>query len=609
MLLCCVVLALVLAPSRNGLNGAPVQEKLVGANFSHKTDSQGFRWDVQSSGYISDGTNDCFDSGLMLYVNGSQFSSSQRMMTADGREFVLSQAMGSLKLTRRILVDQARAVVRYLEVFENTSNRMQNVGVEVRTQVGGSARQILTSTGAPFTGALGKKDIGIVTVSSSTSRPCVMFLLTGRRTKNKPRVSVQGNRSFHVYYGLKLKPHETQTILHYVAQRRGMGPGNTPEVFKAFYKTRLVKPEIPGHLKRTLANFHVGAGLGTVAEAGAALRPMLAVLESLDVERSQHDMLVVDEEARLTGTAGCEGLEVETKYGRVKLKLAEAALLMGAAGVGRPMRVFLRNGEILAGKFDAPGLTLRTEAGMVVELAPERINALVLHARADDGKPPEGASAFLGLHPGDRLALAVDETALIEVATAWGTAKVPLAEVLFLGYQREPQPSQRLYLTDGSRISVVLKGVQSTLRTLRFGPVEAGPYVLAALSRISPAEKDDDEDEEEEKELTSKVAHCELTGDNLLVGTIDLPELRVIAATGVTTIDPKQVRTMERRDEEEGRFPAFTFELMKGGTLSGRLETRVLPIRCGTRLLRVPTRHLLAAHVPPPQEPEEDDKK
>ena len=56
-------------------------EVLVNANWNHKTDTLGFRWDIQHNGAINDGTDDCFDGGMMLLVNQNQFNPNDYKMT------------------------------------------------------------------------------------------------------------------------------------------------------------------------------------------------------------------------------------------------------------------------------------------------------------------------------------------------------------------------------------------------------------------------------------------------------------------------------------------------------------------------------------------------
>ena len=75
----------------------------------------------------------------------------------------------------------------------------------------------------------------------------------------------------------------------------------------------------------------------------------------------------------------------------------------------------------------------------------------------------------------------------------------------------------------------------------------------------------------------------------------------MVTSTGVTALDPREISVMERRDEEE---KTFSFEPKSGGTLVGRIEEHVLPIRRGERVLRVPVEHVLSFRAKPGEEEE-----
>ena len=364
----------------------------------------GFRWDIQQNGSVNDGSNDCFDTGLVLLVNGSQFSAQKPMMTADGGEYVLSRSMAGCRVTRRVLVDLARAAVRYVEVFENTGSNPVKLKVTVRSTLGGSCRQVVTDGGSPFSGGLGKKDGGVLTVSSS-NRPCVLFLVAEPRSKTKPQVKVQSRRTLTFTYDVTVKPRKTVSLVHLVAQRRGATSANVADLVKPFYhRRRLVKPEVPRHLRRTVVNFPLGSG-GEMPGAGPALKPVLDLAERLGVERGAADILVVGEEGQLRGKMTGRALSVETVHGKTTLGLGEVALIVGGAGLGRQERVYLRSGEILVGPVEAEGLTLGSESGLEVELAPSRIDMLFTAKDPLDGTPPPEAVAFVETRLGERLAL------------------------------------------------------------------------------------------------------------------------------------------------------------------------------------------------------------
>jgi hypothetical protein len=461
------------------------EENLVPADFSQKTDSLGFLWDVQQNGVVNNGSNDCFDGGLKLSVNGNQFSSLHPMMTPDGAEYVLGGKAGGVEVARRIRVDTARSVARYIEVFANTSRCEVSHTVTVGSKLGGSCGEVITSGGAIFQSGLGETDSGLLTVSS-TNRPCVMFLVAGPRSKVRPVVVVKSKRTFTFAYNITVKPGKTVSIVHLVAQRRGVTTANVAELFKGFSRGgRLVSAEIPKPLRRTVVNFRSGSGVD-VGEPGPGLRPVLDLADKLDVERGEADVLVVGEEGRLPGNVKCGGLVVSTAYGEAALDFKDVALLAGGAGIGRQERVYLRSGEVLAGPMEAGEMAFTSEAGMEIALVPSKVDMLFMRTAPEDGRPSPGVAAFVVTRLGERLAVSEDVPAELAMATPWGPLRVALEEVQGLSYVREPRPGHRLALRDGSRLSVILTGREIRFTTPRFGPVALAPQSVEAVEAAGP---------------------------------------------------------------------------------------------------------------------------
>lgn len=575
-------------------------EGLVQAVWNHRSDVLGFRWDIMQNGTVNDGQSDCFDGGLLLRCNNIQFNPQSQMMTADGSEYVLTGQCGNIQVTRRVRPDYQRGGVRYIEIVHNPSRQKQNANLQIYSRLGGSCGMVVDSRGKPFNGSFEKKTCGYVAVQNQSSRPTVFFLTHGERQRDRPRVMVQQNRNFTTHYNLELKPGETQAVLHWVAQRRGILPQAVPKTIEAFYKRRrLVDPEVPKDLRREIVNFRVTAGWG-VEMAGRAYGRTRAVLEALLPERPREDVLVFDGETRVRGAAAGGPLEVLTSFGRAEVPLPEAVLLWGGAGQERPMRLHLRGGEILVGRIGSQELNLRGGAGLRLALRPAELHALVMHPTPEEGKAPEAAAGFVGTHRGDFLAVRNPASSPLTLVTAWGKLAVTLAEVQGLTYQREPQPGYRLHLQNGSSLLGFLDQEALEVESLRFGKLtipaeQVASYVVVPPARsqtgASPedgAEPDaddgddgdeadeadegdgededaaDDEDaEEEEEEVPERRGPAfRLQGEQTLVGLPACETLGIETRFGTTSPPTSAIRKLER--EEEGRRPLFRIVLAPG---------------------------------------------
>jgi len=571
-------------------------EKLVPADFKQVTDSLGFRWDINTRGQVGDGTSDCFDGGLRLRISNQDFYANalnERQMTADGSEYVLSVTLNGLLVTRRIRIDRTRSGVRYLEILENPGRSTVQRIVELHSNMGSSCSGTITSGGKMFAGTLDKKDIGIVTSSTSSSRPQVMFLVCGQRAPVKPSISVSGD-NVHVKYNVSIKPGQTVVIAHWVAQRRGVNAGSVEDLFKSFYRAgRLLKPEIPRKLRRFITNFRRAGGSAVDDVAFALLEPMEDVLVERDIERGENDIMSFGEDGRLTGRLAGTNLVMSTSFGRTSLALDSVALLCGGAGAGRRMVVHLRDGQCLVGKLHAENLKLSSDNGWSIPLTPEKIDVLAMHATGRDGEPPAGAAAFVRSKTGDCLALDTNAASCIKVVTPWGGTDIPLAELRQVSYRRDPLPWYRVMLKDLTHLSVMIPDQTVELGTVCFGPIKMATREILVLASVSDIASDSLDEAPRADEV--REAHCETLGGNIIVGELGLEKLTLFDKGRGVELEPKQIKTMERSEEGDSSAAVlFSVETFSGRALTGYLADAVVPIRSRLKTWRIPVQHVIA---------------
>ena len=597
-----VRLAVCCALARGFLNCFAADEALIPARFNQPTDSLGFRWDISQQGTVADGSNDCFDNAAVLRVNRTVVSFARPMMTSDGSEFVLTGRSGPIAITRRIRLDASNAVVRYLEIFENTGTANLSFQATLHTDLGNNATQTMTERDKMFAGQLAK-DEGAIVAMQNSDRPGVVFLLADPKSKVKPTVLINSGRGFDMAYDLPLKPSGSVAILHYLAQRNQANSASARLLFKQFTKDgRLTDPKIPKAFTKLIANFSTRAEGEEDGVAAPVLAALQALLEAAEINRGKADTVLLDAGAKLAGTVTGGDFAIETEFGKTAVAFADIAGLTGGGGVQRPVRVFLRDGEVLIGTATGAKFAMATDTGLAFDIDLAQIQMLALRRGDSDGLPPANAAALLTTHRGDCLALASPTAAAeMQAATPWGMIHVPLAEIESLAYVRDPFPTHRLVLADRSRLLVMLRGDEWQLATTRFGNVKIVPQSVRELRRAGappPPESD-------EHPMTG--ANCELIGENRITGVIDLPELHLASAKSTTPLDPKTITKIERESGEDGAEATVKVHLADGQVMGGRLTESVLPIRSGARVWRVPLAHVVAVNVPPPEKPKAEE--
>lgn len=180
------------------------------------TDGDGFRWDIQQNGSISDGTSDAFDGGYVL----SGFPNvSVAGIENDGREVVVdSGATTGVKVTRKIYVPSDRAYCRYLEIVTNLGDSPINHTVRIDTNLGSDNLTVIAGTSSGDS-IFDVSDRWIVTDDADgVNDPSVTHVIAGPGAAVSPNV-VSYTMGFVGYgYELPLAPYQTRIIMHFGAQ-------------------------------------------------------------------------------------------------------------------------------------------------------------------------------------------------------------------------------------------------------------------------------------------------------------------------------------------------------------------------------------------------------
>lgn len=580
------------ASARTARHGA-----LVPANFQHKVDAMGFRWDIMQDGSMRDHAHNAFNQLGRLHINGNAFSTSRPMMTPSGDEHVLVARAGNLLVTRRVRVDTKLAVCRYVELLRNLGSAPAPVSLMVRTYLGSNCQAVVSDRGAANPTALGPKESGFVAIQAGSQRPSLLFFLAAHGSRLKPSIMNSNNYDFRITYSIVVPPGKTVGICHAYGQRRfaaGADAKALASLFKPF-RGRTWLRDLSSGARKALANLR-----GTAYPSDVA--PELHTLKSLGIAPGPSDVLAFREATRLDGRTACTELAMASRYGTKAIALGQVAAIVGGARLGRRSQLFLRDGRVLSGTLTAKGLRFTMNSGLTMDLRPETLDRLVLHAEPDDGKPDPAVAVFVETFEGDRLAAARDPAVRFSLRTPWGQIDVPIDGIRWARLPEEGLPGHLVALKDGSRFIAFLDGPPVALNTLTFAAQKVRPVDIRTITAAGEDAQPDDDD----RELTQP--HVLLTGGGILVGRVALPQLHLLAAGDVIPIPPSQIRTLHNLAEDEGEQPdgsaLFQADLWAGGTATGRLRELLLPVRVGDRVLRVPVRDVVEVNVPTPTVPD-----
>lgn len=568
------------------------------ANFSYKTDQMGFRWDVNQQGMINDGTSDCFDGALRLNINGTQFNCSAPKMMPDG-EFILTQMVKNVEVTRRIKVHLKDSVVRYVESFRNPGRATMSVNVVLHTYLGGNGQALISDRAVPVARQLTKKEYGMVAIQTQgSSRPSVIFLVGNPRAKIKPTIVNQSNRQFTLTWNLKLLPGKTVSISHAIGQRRFVALPDAKSLATLFkpLKSRKFLKDVPTQVRRTIINS--GGGVYIDDERGG----LWSMPGQLQVEQERLDVLAIGEGTRLKGQVTCEEILIRSRYGEKIIPIEQVAGIAGRKYRGQTPRVFLRDGQVLSGELQTKNLRFTMNSGLAMKLTPNTLDRLVMRIEPGDAKPQPGVTAYVETFDGDRLALAVETDLTLSVVTPWGARGVPVGDMIQIRMGVDDQPGYQVSLRDGTRFVGFLGGNDFETKTLLYGPQKFSPAELRAVITVHGL------DEEESKQDSIDKPHVVMTSGHVLIGRVDLPQLHLIAHGETIPLVPSQAKSMQNVSDDSvdssNPMTFFSAELWGGGTVKGQIKEVVLPIRIGENVMQVPVRDISEIVVPSPVVPD-----
>jgi len=512
------------------------------------TDGAKYQWDISAHGQVSDGTNDAYDGGMRLSVNGSNWShSGNGRRSKDGHEVEIGPwTRGSLRIWRRIYVDPKVGYCRWIDIFENTSASTEQVRLKYYTNIGGSVDTTYTTSGKA---ALTDADWGLITgQSSGGSRPALVHIFASRSARVRPSLRWQLN-SDSLYYDLavKIPAKSPVAVCLFEAQRRPYAEAQ--KFLKEFSVERELR-KVPAELRRILLNM-----------GGAML-----TLGTLELPRNEERDLVVKRNGdELLGTLLGERYLVETGlYGRLDVPAAEVVGFRVPVEGEPYVQLGLIDGQVVAGKLLADSVELRLPDGNRQTLAIGDINTAAYRLSPERPEDIEAGRPMAILRSGQRLFFrAADLDATFR--TEYGDLALSPANLRMVHLDTPDGGLHRAEFRNGSVLSGLLLADRLSL-ALDLGRTLTCPRHLVERFEFpgeAPPER--------------PLAELTLRNEDMLRGRIVEEQIEVVTPGGRNTFRPARIAEIER--VEGGPMGVVHMKLHDGTTISGRLAEETLRFR------------------------------
>jgi len=568
-----VEIAPVAAPAAAGVKAKGVHIP-PGRNVSFNyvmTDSSGSRWDIQYYGTVGQGTNNAYSGGMYLQIQGSNVRASRGQgwvnQTGDEVEIGPYQRNG-LQIYRRVKVYKDEPLARWIEIFENPTNRAVTVPVRVYSYLNGGVSRMHTSSGD---GSFDDGDWCFITESHrGNNAPSILHVVCDPRSKVRPNVNVQGN-SLYVNWNVTVPPGKTVLLCHFESQNP-----STDALRKIMGKLkpyRLLR-DLPAAARKLILNFPRGAALAEI-----------------ELERSdQSDTVLLTNGDPMYGEIQADGFAFETFYGPVKLP-AERVVGMAPVVGERRVRALLTDGQVVSGRLRTETIRLKLPSGGDMQEIPlarvAQWSYRVTKERPDDLKM---TTPMVALRTGDRLAFDPGATELT-LLTRHGPVPLTAEAVLEVAMDNEGNAVHRAMFINGGRLAGLLEPAELTF-ALRLGPRMTVPRNRVGRVVFAAEEKPEDT-------LTQLL----LSNGDELFGEIAAPTLSIGTAFGTVRVRPREIRAMSFAPEQPGRLVVQKWD---GAVHRGRLGESFLDfqVRPGPKL-RIHVEQivgLLRNQVLPPEE-------
>jgi len=542
----------------------------VGWNW-YVTDGAGYKWDINSYGTVNDGTNDAYDGGMQLQVNGSSFSwgSSGKLNKAGDEVEIGPWSHGTVKIYRRIYIDKKGGYCRWVDIFEN-NGPATTLTLRYYSNMGGTTRYIYSTLGKA---ALTDKDWGCVTAysTSSTSRPCIAHVWATKGTKaaNKPRFQhSKDNDSLYYHMTLKIPAKRTVATCFFEAQRR---PYTTAQKFLKDFRADREIQKIPSALRRILVNM-----------GGITL-----TLGTLELQRHEkHDLAVLRNGDELLGTIQNPNFVIETFYGKLDLS-AEKVLGIAASTTGDShVQVGLVDGQVIAGKLVNAPLKLKLVNGDDMALPMSKLKTAAFRlSTTRPGEIPVRNAAII-LRSGQQLFFTVGDLDAT-FHTEYGEVKLDPDHLQNIHFDTAGGGLHRAVFRNGSVLSGLLVAEELSLG-LALGPKLTIPRHL--VGRLAfPGDTHE----------TEKLATISLRNEDLVYARLIDKTLAVQTRFGKVTVVPDTIQTITFKP---GMVGPVLIKLHNGTTVSGKLLTETINVQIepGPKLA-IFTGHITSIKCPKPE--------
>ncbi len=546
-------------------------ETLIPAATGVRSDSNGHVWNLDKNGSLGRVNSAMVNTGLILSINEQKFEAGRSMMTADGRELVITGAplanLEGLQTARRVLLLEEDGMLRFLELFFNGSPNTLTLNIALNTSFSGNYKSTITDSARLEPILLETGETGLlVTPASSQAHRAFLFSLCSANAATKPSISSQSRYGLNFQYQVKLAPGETAALAHVVSQAQPPARIDAPAMTQLFepYSLDAIWSTIPAQFRPVVANHKPSAD-----DPSSTVSSFSSLGISPD---ASSDILAIGDQTRLLGRASLQPIELDTNFGKLTVDPASIAAISGKVGGQRErVTVFLNDGQVLTGQPTSKSLIFQMTGGVPSEWTFEKLDRLVL---ASASAPPSAAitQAIIRTWEGDEIFLDEAAQALSLVGrTPWGELKFSVNDLSSLTPLPGNQVGHEARLKNGTVCVVYMADQQLALSTPHTGAVSLNFETIRSIGFSQPIP------------VAVTGSYLRVKGEQTLVGEIS-PATIALSLNGQNIeVDPLEIRQISASADD-----SFIIQTRGGSQIDGRLVEKSLVFEVGDQQWKIP---------------------
>lgn len=513
------------------------------------TDQMGFYWDFATGGSINDGSDDAFDGGIILQVDGAGFDGSGQGVKQDDLYVFGAQTLGDVTVTRHVLVVEDPPGLVYADSFTNSSNETTKCLPVIHSDFGEAA--------TPQVKANDQGKMSALLYMHQPNRPLIAFHFGEPDTPYLPTLSGSGDIYQFSFPQLELKPGETKSIGYFVGQRR---PGTGQATFsdeEAFRKSILQINK-----KKAFAFVNLpGYGLYNTGKLKL-------------IDRASSDYIATLKKDRVYGKLLTQEFHLETVVGTRKYKAEE--IVNAVRFDSEKYAIAADDGSILEGKLTPEKVKFELSDGGQGEIELKNIEVLVPKepdlAKAKKRKRGqwfEFKAPVFAFVSQDRLT-GTPLTESLKVHTSIGVLNVPFKSIQTIEMEQgKSQQQPQFAMVDGQSFTGFLYD-DIEVKIFDGSTMKISPKNLTAVFMNGQIENN--------RKLPADHAYLRLdTKGYLLIEFLtDQKPMEFTSLFGTQTINPEQVLTLE---SSPGLAAGANLTLWDGSKLQGKLTGKNLMVK------------------------------